>query len=195
MKKVLKFTATVAFMFVAAISMANEPELYLVPNEGAKSMIFKLDSPSEKTTLVLKDEQQEVIFSETLKKRVEYIKRFDLSLLDSGVYSMKVEDDLKVIRYEVVVTNESLSISDKKESPKPVFRIKGNKMYLNLLNLDREKVFIKVYDGDARLIFSEKLTDQMIIEKAFNFEKAHIDNYRVTVEDSKSIYSKSIRID
>ena len=194
MKKVMKFTATLAFMCIAAIGMANEPELYLVPNDGIKSLIFKIEDPSEKTTVSLRDEQ-EVFFFEALNERIEYLKKFNLSKLNNGVYTISVEDELKVIRYKVTVSNDSISIGKKVKSPKPVFRIKGDVVYLNLLNLDSKKVIIRVYDGASRLVFSENLTNEIIIEKAFNFENAYEDNYSVIVEDNSAVYSQSISID
>jgi len=69
----------------------------------------------------------------------------------------------------------------------PTFKRKGDKLFLNLLNLDQDKVVIRVKDSEGRIVFSEVIKGQLVIEKAFNFEKAYRDDYTVEiVDDSKS---------
>ncbi|MGB5430925.1 hypothetical protein [Eudoraea sp.] len=74
------------------------------------------------------------------------------------------------------------------ENTKPVFRKKGSRLFLNLLNLDGKDVQIKVYDSDNRTLFSEVIENESIVTKAFNFESAHEDRYTVVVKDEKNTY-------
>jgi len=74
------------------------------------------------------------------------------------------------------------------ENTKPVFRKKGSRLFLNLLNLDGKDVQIKVYDSDNRTLFSEVIENESIVTKAFNFESAHEDRYTVVVKDGKNTY-------
>ena len=80
----------------------------------------------------------------------------------------------------------------KKETTKPYFKKKGDKLYLNLLNLDLEKVNIKVIDSENRVVFSEVIKGELLIQKAFNFEKAFEDNYTVVVRDSEGTYKEKL---
>ncbi|MGB5227426.1 MAG: hypothetical protein WBN55_04135 [Eudoraea sp.] len=74
------------------------------------------------------------------------------------------------------------------ENTKPVFRKKGSRLFLNLLNLDGKDVQIKVYDSDNRTLFSEVIENESIVTKAFNFESAYEDRYTVVVKDGKNTY-------
>ncbi len=76
----------------------------------------------------------------------------------------------------------------------PVFVKKGDKLLLNLLNLSQEKVTLKVYDSENRLVFSESIDGELVIEKAFNFEKAYEDEYKVVVSDNAGTYSETILV-
>jgi len=76
----------------------------------------------------------------------------------------------------------------------PVFKRKGQKLLLNLLNLDQEKVAIKVYDSQGRLIFKEIIKNDIIIEKAFNFEKAYADDYTVVIIDNDKTFKEKVAI-
>ena len=40
----------------------------------------------------------------------------------------------------------------------------------------------------TELFFSEKIKDTLLVEKSFNFEKAHEGNYTVIIEDNSDTY-------
>jgi hypothetical protein len=195
MKTILKLSAIVAFMFTSAVGMANEEKLSIVADESAKSLVFKLEGQSGQTSVKIVDANQNIIFSESFKKEGDYNKKFDFKYLESGVYSLKMENDLKVIEYTLNVMDDTLKVVDRKESAKPVFRAKGDKVFLNLLNLGQKDVAIKVYDSSYRVVYSETLTDTLLVEKAFNFESAKKDSYTVVVKDNNNTYYKDIIVD
>ena len=85
---------------------------------------------------------------------------------------------------------EVLKAADK---GKPIFRKKGDKVYLNMLNLQGDKVQIKVLDSNKRLLFKEVVEKETVV-KAFNFEKAYSDSYTVIVTDSEGTYSERILV-
>lgn len=76
----------------------------------------------------------------------------------------------------------------------PVFVKKGDKLLLNLLNLSQGKVMLKVYDSQNRLVFKESIEGELVVEKAFNFEKAYEDEYRVVVVDKLGTYSETVEV-
>ena len=67
-------------------------------------------------------------------------------------------------------------------------------MFVNLLNLDQEKVTIKVIDSEGRIVFEETFDGELVVEKAFNFEKAYEDNYTVVVVDNKKSFKEVVEI-
>ncbi|KPM31762.1 Hypothetical protein I595_2257 [Croceitalea dokdonensis DOKDO 023] len=76
----------------------------------------------------------------------------------------------------------------------PVFTQKGQKVFVNLLNLDQENVVVKIYDSEGRVVFKEVFKGEMIVEKAFNFEKAYKDNYTVVVIDNDKKFTEKIEV-
>ncbi len=76
----------------------------------------------------------------------------------------------------------------------PVFIKKGDKILLNLLNLTQGKVVVKVYDSEDRLVYSESIDGEIVIEKSFNFEKAFEDKYTVVVVDKLGTYQETIDV-
>ncbi len=76
----------------------------------------------------------------------------------------------------------------------PVFKKKGNKLFLNLLNLDQEKVTIKILDNEGRVVFIETLKGELVIEKAFNFENAFENEYTVLVVDNNETFKETVEV-
>ena len=78
------------------------------------------------------------------------------------------------------------------ENTKPVFRLKGDRLFLNLLNLEGKDVQIKVFDSNNRTLYKEVIENETVITKAFNFESAYKDQYTVVVKEGKNTYYEDI---
>ncbi|WP_297692135.1 hypothetical protein [uncultured Eudoraea sp.] len=191
MKLNLKFTAMIALMFTTVVGMAREPKLSLIKNGESKSLVVELDTQHDKTFLKIIDEDQNIIFSEKVSE-TSYSKKFDLNELESGSYYFEVEDALRTLVYPISVENKEVKILKRIENTKPVFRIKGDRLFLNLLNLEGKDVQIKVFDSNNRTLYKEVIENETVITKAFNFESAYEDQYTVVVKEGKNIYYEDI---
>ncbi|WP_437399622.1 hypothetical protein [Flagellimonas lutimaris] len=76
----------------------------------------------------------------------------------------------------------------------PVFVKKGQKIMMNLLNVSKGKVLLKVYDSEDRLVFDEAIDGDIVVEKSFNFEKAFKDEYTIVVVDKFGTYKKTMEV-
>lgn len=194
MRKVVRTIATVALMFVVATGIAKEPKLSLTPN-AEKSLNFEMDVKSEQTLVQITDMNGAIIYSENIKETLEYSKKFNFESLDNGNYSLKVEDDLKETIFTFSVHEYEIIIVDRKENAKPIFRKSGEKVFLNLLNLEKEAVKITVYDSENRVVYTQTITDTILVEKAFNFEGAFKDTYLVVVKNGKDIFYEDVVVE
>ncbi|MEP3208795.1 MAG: T9SS type A sorting domain-containing protein [Maribacter sp.] len=193
MKKVVRSIAVVALMFVAATGLAKEPKLSVNPSQE-KSLNFEMDTTSEETFVRVVDMNGVIIYKEKVETVNSYSKKFNLKNLPEGSYFLEVEDALKETTFEFTVDDSTIRIDKRKENAKPVFRKKEGKVYLNLLNLEKEVVKIKVLDSENRIVFQETIADEMLVEKVFNFEDAFEDNYVVVVQNKKDTYYEDITV-
>lgn len=193
MKKVVRSIAVVALMFVAATGLAKEPKLSLTPNQE-KSLNFEMDVTSKQTFVSIVDADGLIIYSENVKELNKYTKKFNLKNLPEGSYFLSVEDSLKETVFAFSVDDTKIVIAKRKENAKPIFRRMEGKVFLNLLNLEKEVVKIKVLDSEGRTVFKETITDEMLIEKVFNFEDAFKDNYTVVVQNNKDTYFEDVLV-
>tara|TARA_R110000868_G_scaffold98706_2_gene271731 strand:+ start:17715 stop:18299 length:585 start_codon:yes stop_codon:yes gene_type:complete len=194
MKRVLKFTVMAALVFNTITAMANEPKMKLVADNEAKSLVFELDITSKDTKIQFVDSDNNVIYSDYNFATKGLRKKFDLSKLQKGVYTFKMDNATKLVTYTILIEENGISILEKAENTKPIFRVKEGMVFINLLNRDMQKVDIKVYDASDRLLFSEAITDKLVVEKAINFKKAFKGEYTITVKDTNGVYSKNINI-
>ena len=195
MKTIKKLTLSTAFLFITAFGMANKIDLRIVPAEDSKTLVFKYDNLSTDATLKFIDEQGNVIFSETLEDKAEYLKRFNLNSLETGTYFLEVEDAVKETEYTILVEDSGISIENKLEKNKPVFRKKDGLVYLNLLNLSKKEVEIKVFDNDNRVVFNQVFEKEERIEKAFNFKNAYSGRYNIMVKNLNDKYFEEVIVD
>ncbi len=72
----------------------------------------------------------------------------------------------------------------------PFFRKAGDRLYLNFLNSEMGDVQIRVIDSENRIVYSETLKSTLVVEKAFNFEKAEKDSYKVIIKDGEETYAE-----
>jgi len=189
MKALLKITTVVAFMFIAAISMAKEPKLILTAYSEAKMLVLELENVSNNTYIKFKDAQENVIYAESISDDL-YFKKFNLKKLTDGSYSFETDGEYKSTIYSIKVENNKLIILGKKEIVKPFFREVDSKVFLNLLNLEKKDVMIKIYDEESRLVFEEKVKKDMKVKKVFNFSNAYEGNYTISVMSGKNSYKK-----
>ncbi len=195
MKTILKLSAVVAFMLSTVVSMANETKSSLTASFNAKSMIFQLDGLSNETSITFMDTEKVVLYSESVYNKRKYKKKFDLRNLKEGIYSLSMENNLKVIKYQLSVEDKDVKIISKDETYKPIFKRTGDIVYINFLNLDSKLVYIKVYDSENRVLFKEAIKDNSVVEKAINFESAFEDNYTIVVEKEDNRYHEIVLID
>ena len=91
-------------------------------------------------------------------------------------------------------SDTELEILEAADKGRPIFRKKGERVFLNMLNLQGDRIEIKVFDSNRRLLFIEVVEDALTVEKAFNFENAFEDNYTVVVKDSDGVYTEKINV-
>ena len=80
------------------------------------------------------------------------------------------------------------------EITRSIFKEKGDKVFVNLYNLDNEKVEIKIYDSQNRVVYTETITDSLLVKKVFNFETAFGDSYTLVIKKQGETYKKNILV-
>ena len=72
------------------------------------------------------------------------------------------------------------------------FKRAGDVVSLNLLNPDKEKIRLKVYDSYNNLLFAQTIENRLRVKKKFNFKDAYEDEYTVKVSSVNGTYSEKV---
>lgn len=194
MKTILKVTTVLALLLTTAIGLAKNSDIRLRTTKQPKSLLLTMENVSKEFTLRITDKNDNILYFEKMGN-TSIVKKFDLQSLQNGTYFLTTSDLDRVIVYTVVIADDKVNILKKDETAKPHFRVTKEKLFVNYLNLDKSKVVIKVYDEEYRMVFSEIVMEEMIIEKAFNFKGAYKGNYSVVVSDTNETYSENFIVD
>ena len=90
------------------------------------------------------------------------------------------------------ITNPGMK--DKTETLTTAVQARGEKVFVNVLNLDGTPVTIRVFDEENRLLYFKRFEESPVVEKAFNFEEAYEGDYSVVVSDGDATYSASVKV-
>ena len=86
--------------------------------------------------------------------------------------------------------NNDVKIIESDEDVKPFFRKTDKMILMNYLNLNKNVLSIKIYDTEGRTVFSQYVSDEMIVEKAFNFTDAYSGSYTLLVKSAGKTYTE-----
>jgi hypothetical protein len=189
MKNIIKFTPVIALMFASIVSMASEPKLNLAAANNAKSVVLTMEASAQGTQISLMDTDLNIIYSERMSEGL-FSKKLNLKDLTDGIYYLSMEDNVKNYSYTIVLEKNTLKITEADENVKPFFRKTKNMIFMNYLNLDRSKLSIKIYDEESRTVYSQEVSEEMIVEKAFNFTDAYAGTYTVMVKSEGKTYTE-----
>lgn len=194
MKKVLKSITVMTLMFITMTSMANNPKITLTSGIDSKSLVFEMDDQTMESKIRMTDKNAQTIYSENVLN-ANYSKKFNLKDLEVGTYNFIIENPFSSVVYTFVVDSKEIKIKNKEENTsKSIFRITGNKIFINLFNGDQQKVDIEIMNSSSDIVFQESTKGELLFGKVINFDKAIKGNYTIIVTNGKETYYQNIII-
>ena len=102
---------------------------------------------------------------------------------------------IKKFTVAVVLMFSTIGSFANDEITRSIFNQKEDKVFVNLYNLNKDIVEIKIYDSQNRIVYTETITDRLLVKKVFNFEGAFEDSYTLVIKKQGETYKKSILVD
>jgi hypothetical protein len=111
MKKILKLSLLLAFVLTTMQTYAGEGDFLLYVKKGdGKAIRFALNG-IKNINLSIYDKDGNLIFSEKATDEVGILRTYSLEEFPEGTYFLEAENNLKKVRYEIVIANENASLS------------------------------------------------------------------------------------
>lgn len=110
MKKILKISLVTAVVLLAMNVYAVAVNFSFRNEFRQEKMIsFGLDD-TDQVKISIYDTNEKLIHSESLMVKGKIVRSYDLNNFDEGVYYLVEESNSKIIKYEVLVLNDSATI-------------------------------------------------------------------------------------
>jgi hypothetical protein len=153
-----------------------------------KALLEISDNAEKNYTISISDASGDEIYKhEILGEQQNFNRKYDLSNLDYGVYNVKVQTDGESNEQFVTLSENGIEVGNTIKKVDPYFNFTGNKLILSYLNYNGDKMKIDLYDNDG-LVWSKKLEDGVILQKAFDLSKLEKGEYKVVLESDKLNY-------
>lgn len=124
-----------------------------------KSIVVDLGSVSRETvSIVIANENGEVLMSETVKEKPNFVKRYNMSQMENGSYTLTVTK--KTIRtvqpFEITKNGLTISELEKKEKFIPTVSFNNDKLDVNVLLGNYSNITVRILDNEGRKVKEDK---------------------------------------
>lgn len=199
MKNIIKRSLAVVVLSIATLASVNAKDFDMeVKKVDDRTVDLIIEKTSQPVDIAFVDANGVVLYKYSYKELPTSTKRYNFKDLPKGTYYFKVESATKIETIPVVVTqSETVINSDKKEiTYKPHFRVDGDVVSINLLNIDESVVDIKVFDQTSNsLVHQEILQGKKSIGKRFDFSSVNDRRvYRLEVTHLGNTYYKTVSL-
>ena len=193
MKNISKYSLVLAVTLITMNMFAGTVDFTLdVKKEQGKLVTFALNQ-TEKIDLSIYDAEGKMIHSENVNSPKSINRTYDLNALPEGTYFLEAESDSKVSRYEISVLGETASLSEDAVSEvfKPTFFNKNGLVWVNVLNLDKSPVSIKIYDNEFNEVYNSNALKDQNVTKVFDINNFQNEEYTFVVTDNNKSFTKT----
>jgi len=199
MKNIIKRSLAVVVLSIATLASVSAKDFDMeVKKVDDRTVDLIIEKTSQPVDIAFVDVNGVVLYKYSYKELPTSTKRYNFKDLPKGTYYFKVESATKIETIPVVVTqSETVINSDKKEiTYKPHFRVDGDVVSINLLNIDESVVDIKVFDQTSNsLVHQEILQGKKSIGKRFDFSSVNDRRvYRLEVTHLGNTYYKTVSL-
>lgn len=113
MKNLLKLSLVLVVIMTTMNTYAGEGDFLLYVKKGnEKEIRFSLNG-IKKINLALYDKDNNLIYSENASGKSGILRKYSLDELPAGTYFLVAENNVKKVRYEIIVTDKFASLSKK----------------------------------------------------------------------------------
>jgi len=199
MKKVIQKSILLVAVLVTMVNYASNVSS-LNKDENIKKTVLTLNNVKEGQQLLIKDENQVILYKENIKKNGNYKKGFDLTELPNGDYYFELNKDIiiEVIPFKVNSNVVTFNKDKKTKIFKPFVTSKSNTVYISSLSLNADPVELSIYydnnNGTQELIHKETISNTVNIQKAYELDATKTGKYLFSISTADRTFTNTINL-
>ena len=181
----MALNATGATITESVLAKASEPMKFILSTSSIKS---------EKVRCTIISEEGRQVYADRINTEKVSNRLFDMSNLPEGIYTVEIEDDLKIDQYQLIVHENSIELSQNAdEICKPVFNMMPErKVGMTLLSLGND-VKVELSDG-SDVFYTLRVNEQDAIQKVFDTDHLPKGKYHFKIVTSDRVFYHSVNI-
>ena len=143
-------------------------------SSAEKAIVVNLGNvQKENVSIVIANAQGEVLVNETIKDRINFVKRYNMSQLENGEYTMTITK--KTVRtvqpFEITQKTLVMTEFEKKEKFLPVISFDKNKLDVNVLLGNYSNITVTILDNEGRKVSEDKNYVVLDLHKRYDMSK------------------------
>lgn len=173
MKNLLKNSLILALMLISSIAFADDANITVkVKSENEKALIFSLDE-AQKINLSIYSLNDGIIYEQNIKTDKATTKTYNLEAFPDGNYIIKLENEEKLIEYEVNIFKGKTLISEPivTEFFKPVLVKDADFVTIDMKYVPHGPVEVKVFNEYNDEMYAKSFESKVNAVKKFNISK------------------------
>lgn len=173
MKNLLKNSLILALMLISSIAFADDANITVkVKSENEKALIFSLDE-AQKINLSIYSLNDGIIYEQNIKTDKATTKTYNLEAFPDGNYIIKLENEEKLIEYEVNIFKGKTLISEPivTEFFKPVLIRDADFVTIDMKYVPHGPVEVKVFNEYNDEMYAKSFASKVNAVKKFNISK------------------------
>ncbi|MGM0581021.1 MAG: DUF3244 domain-containing protein [Bacteroidota bacterium] len=196
--KIQKSVVTAVLVLLPLMSFADGFPFVKLTSKENKMITLRVGSAeSDLTNIRIKNQFGQVLYTETVENVNGILKNFDLRHLESGRYSIELENALNIEVLPISITWDSVKVVENQFNTihKPYVKLKENGIVdFNYLNLNSNKTSVLITNSKGNVIYKEDLGSQSGIEKRFDISSLDKGEYQIMVHSGDRNFKNNIAL-
>lgn len=191
------------FMLVMLLSFTTIANASIIPTVpyvmfeqvGEQKVRLNLTNlKNERPQLSIIDAEENILYSESIRKTVAFTKAYDFSTLENGTYTIKLELDDRIVYQEAIVEGKTLTLANFEATAKPIFKVFKNAFDVYISGIVNADVSIEIMD-DAGETVHEKFDESVNgVYRQYVMKNLPSGEYLVKVTIDERVHYKSISL-
>ena len=196
MKKLIRIGLLSAALLATVVANASNKLNVKVASKASKILSISLEEVTSGETILIKDINGEILFSEELEAAHKYNKVFSLSTLPAGLYFIEDNEEGKIQSTPILVTKDAVSLVEDaaKTYIAPDITINDNVMSVLINNDNHTDVSISVYNEAGTLLNKSNHNTNTIVLGSFDISKLTYKTLTVSVTEGDYNFTKEIEL-
>lgn len=178
-------------------AMGNNNPVNLISNTESKTFILDAKNYTDRTlNIEIIDHEELILLSHTIDTRKQEAIKINMENLPDGIYTVVVEDAMKTVEKRVIIKNDALIVDAEFTgiNHKPIFNQNEDFFDLSWLQLNDNKVEIKISDSEDIPVFEEILSHNGSIQRRYDISRLEKGEYTFWIQSNGTSFTKAITV-